>query len=133
MMATRLKALGPHYAGASPPPTPIAAASARALELVLDDPQLRERLRCNTAALKTGLRERGFSVDDTPVPIVALELGDAANMQQVHQALVDQGIMIAYFPRYAGLGPEGALRIAVFATHSDAMIEQLLDALASAA
>ena len=38
--------------------------------------------------------------------------------------------MIAYMPSYSGLGPAGALRLAVFATHTEAMIRQLLDELA---
>jgi len=40
-----------------------------------------------------------------------------------------RGILIAYMPAYSGLGPEGALRLVVFATHTEAMIKQLLDEL----
>jgi len=129
----RLQGAAPHYAGMSPPPPPVAAASARALRLVLDQPGLRERLHRNVAALKGGLRERGFAVDDTPVPIVALQLGDARNMQRIQRTLMDRGIVISYFRAYSGLGAQGALRIAVFATHTQAMIERLLDELASVA
>jgi len=132
-LVERLKSAAPHYAGMSPPPPPVAAASARALQLVLDRPDLLKRLRRNVAALKGGLRERGFDVAPTPVPIVALELGDAANMQRIQRTLMDRGIVISYFRAYSGLGPQGALRIALFATHTEAMIERLLDALAGVA
>jgi hypothetical protein len=40
-----------------------------------------------------------------------------------------RGILVAYMAAYAGLGSEGALRLAVFATHTAEMIDQLLDAL----
>ncbi len=129
---THLKTAAPHYAGMSPPPVPVAAASARALRCALDTPAVRDRLRRNALRLKSGLRGRGFPADDTPVPIVALELGDAQNMERIHRELMGRGIVVAYFRNYAGLGAQGALRIAVFATHTAAMIERLLDELASA-
>jgi hypothetical protein len=36
---------------------------------------------------------------------------------------------VPYLPRYAGLGPQGALRIAVLATHEPGQIQLLFDAL----
>jgi len=126
----RLKNTSHYYSGASPPPVPAAAASARALELVAAEPRLRVRLRENAAVLKNGLRKMGISIDDTPVPIACLAVGDAANMQRIQRELMRRDICIAYFASYAGLGPEGALRIAVFATHTEQMIGQLLDELA---
>ena len=117
------------YDGASAPPAPVAAATARALELILDDPGLRTRLRGNVRMLRDGLRAMGLDVDDTPVPIVCLVLGNADNMRRIQGALQERGIWIVHRPAYSGLGPEGALRLAVFATHTEAMIGELLDAL----
>jgi 7-keto-8-aminopelargonate synthetase-like enzyme len=156
----RLKQRSPYFPGASAPPTPVAAATAKALELLAADesirgsrgteavvgetlsthhhlsrqpppspPSLRTRLWSNARRLKTGLRRLGFDADDTPVPIVSLVLGTAENMRRVQGNLMQQGITVAYMPAYSGLGPEGALRIAVFATHAPEMIDRLLDAL----
>ena len=125
----RLKGTSRLYSGASAPPIPAAAATARALELVIADPTIRQRLRENVGTLKSGLRRLGLPADDTPVPIVCLQLGDAATMRRIQEELMGRGILIAYMPTYSGLGPEGALRLAVFATHTEAMIGQLLDAL----
>jgi len=122
-----LKSHSPAFAGASAPPVPAAAASARALELVLATPKLRQQLHANTRQVKTGLRRLGLPVDDTPVPIICLALGDAANMQRIQQTLVDRGILIAYAAHYAGVGPAGALRMAVCALHTSPQIEQFLD------
>lgn len=114
-----------YYSGASAPPTPAAAASAMGLRIVAAHPEMIARLQANARTLRSGLRGLGLDVPDSPVPIIALELGDAANMQRMQRALADEGILIAYMAAYAGLGPEGILRIAVFSTHTDEMLEQL--------
>ena len=100
-----------------------------ALELLIDQPEMRTRLWENVRAVKVGLRGLGLDVDDTPVPIVCLTLGTAENMQRIHRELADRGILVPYAPTYSGLGPEGALRLAVFSTHTEAMIQRLLDEL----
>jgi 8-amino-7-oxononanoate synthase len=121
-----LKTTSPYYGGASAPPAPIAAATARALELMAEDPGMRARLWKNVDAVKNGLRGMGLEADQTPVPIVCLTIGDAQNMQRIQRELMARGIVIAYLAAYAGLGPQGALRLAVFSTHTGEMIEQLL-------
>jgi 7-keto-8-aminopelargonate synthetase-like enzyme len=117
------------YDGASAPMAAAAAATGRAIELLMADPGLRTRLWSNVRLLKDGLRRIGFEVDQTPVPIVCLIAGAAENMQRIQRELMARGIAVAYMSSYAGLGPEGGLRIAVFATHTEAMIGQLLDEL----
>jgi 7-keto-8-aminopelargonate synthetase-like enzyme len=117
------------YDGASAPPAPVAAASARALEMIQADPDLRQRLWANVRRLKDGLRAMGFDVDDTPVPIICLVLGDAANMRRIQQELMRRGIAVAYMAAYSGLPAAGGLRIAVFATHTEEMIQRFLDEL----
>ncbi len=116
------------HRGASAPPPPVAAATAKGIEIAAAEPQLRERLRFNTRLLKDGLRAMGLEADQTPVPIVSLALGDEANMVRIQAALMDRGVAIAHL-HYAGLGPHGALRIAVFATHTEAMIGRLVEEL----
>jgi len=60
------------------------------------------------------------------VPIIALDLGEADRMRAVQQALMERGVAIAFSSGYSSVGPNGALRIAVFATHTAEMIDQLL-------
>jgi 7-keto-8-aminopelargonate synthetase-like enzyme len=129
----RLKAASHYYDGASAVPVPAAAGTARALELIQADPGLRTRLWENVAAVKQGLRRLGLAADDTPVPIVCLTMGTAEDMQRVQQELMRRGIVVAYADRYSGVGPTGALRLAIFATHTQAMIAQLLDTLGAVA
>jgi 7-keto-8-aminopelargonate synthetase-like enzyme len=117
------------YDGATSPPAPVTAASARALELIQADPDLRTRLWSNVRRLKDGLRAMGFDVDDTPVPIICLVVGDGENMRRIQQELMRHGIATAYIAAYSGLSAAGGLRIAVFAAHTDEMIQRLLDEL----
>ena len=125
----RMRSASHYFAGASPVPVPVAAATARALELVIDQPELRTRLWENVRAVRSGLREMGVEVADTPAPIISLTLGTAENMERIHGELAARGILIPYKRTYSGLGPEGALRLAVFATHTEAMIARLVDEL----
>jgi 8-amino-7-oxononanoate synthase len=125
-----LKRSSHFFDGASAPPAPAAAATARALELAIADPPMRHRLWDNVRLLKTGLGRLGLEVDDTPVPIICLAIGDGEAMRQIQSQLAERGIWVAYMPSYSGLGPAGALRLAVFATHTEGMIRQLLNELA---
>ncbi len=127
----QLKKTSNYYRGASAPPVPAAAATARALQLVIAEPAMRTRLWDNVRTLKSGLRDLGLHTDDTPVPIICLSIGTADNMRRIQTELMQRGIVIAHMATYSGLGPEGALRIAVFATHTDEMINQLLGELES--
>ena len=126
-LVQRLKSASHWYDGASPLPAPIAAATARGLELLLAQGGLRTALWANVGLMKSGLRQMGLDVDDTPVPIICLAMGTADAMRRVQGAMREHGILIAYMAAYSGLGPEGALRLAVFANHTQPMIEEFLD------
>lgn len=117
------------FDGASAPPAGAAAATAKAVEIVMADADRRARLHANVHKMKHGLRGLGFDADDSPVPIVLLRLGDAENMRRIQSELMRRGVAVAYLSAYSGLDAEGGLRIAVFTTHTDAMIERLIDEL----
>jgi 7-keto-8-aminopelargonate synthetase-like enzyme len=120
------------FRGASAPAAAVAAATAKGLEIVQGDPPLRRRLADNVATLRHGLRALGLDVELSPSPVVGLRLDSAERMQHVQQRLVSAGIVVAYARDYAGAGPAGMLRIAVFATHTRPMIERLVDCLGQA-
>jgi 8-amino-7-oxononanoate synthase len=117
------------FRGASAPAAPVAAATAKALQLVAQHPELRAQLADNIARMREGLRRLGLHVDDSPAAIVSFELASAAEMQRVHASLLERGIAIAYTRDYAGAGPDGMLRVAVFATHTPDMIDRLVEVL----
>jgi 8-amino-7-oxononanoate synthase len=125
-----VKSTSPLYNGSTPPPVPAAAATAKAIEIVSRDPSIRTRLWDNVGRLKGGLRKLGFELDDTPVPIICLQPGKAAEMSRIQKELMNRGIAIAYTDSYSGVGDEGALRIAVFTTHTQEMLDRLLSEIA---
>ena len=62
-----------------------------------------------------------------PCPIVCLSLGPRRRHAADSGGTGAARILLAYMAAYSGLGREGALRLAVFATHTAAMIDELLD------
>ena len=110
------------------PSNPIAAATARGLRILTTAPNLRTRLAENAARLRAGLRTLGLTVAESPSPIVSFQAGTPQNMRRVQQALANERILISYLPA-RGDGARGALRVAVFATHSPEMIDALVEKL----
>jgi 7-keto-8-aminopelargonate synthetase-like enzyme len=118
-----------YFDGASAPPSPAAGATAKAIEIVRREPQLRDQLRKNASHIRAGLRSLGLTVDEWPTPIIGLAVGNAENMRRIHRELKSAEILVPYFAAYSGTGPEGMLRIAVFATHTLEMLDRLLSEL----
>jgi 7-keto-8-aminopelargonate synthetase-like enzyme len=115
-----------YFDGASAPPSAAAGATAKALELVMREPDLRHRLRENAGRMRRNLRELGLAVDDWPTPNIGMQIGSAGTMRRIHKELKARGILVPYIANYAGAGKEGLLRIAVFATHTIEMIDLLV-------
>lgn len=126
----KLKSSTRLFNAASAPPTPVAAASAKSLEILLREPDRLERLRLNVRHIKTGLSKMGLDVFNSPSAIVGLVAGDDRNMQNIHERLKQSGIFVPYAASYSG-GDGGFLRISVFATHTSEMIDELLSTVES--
>lgn len=116
--------------GSSSPPLPIAAASAQALALA-SDPTLRERLWCNVARARQGIRRLGWALADTPVPILCLGVRDGIDLARVKDALFQRDICVAHVRHYSSTPGGGALRIAIFANHTFEQIDRLVGTLAA--
>jgi 7-keto-8-aminopelargonate synthetase-like enzyme len=117
-----------YYDGASAPPSPVAAATAKALELIAGDPSYREQLRRNTLHLRQGLGALGMKVHDVPSAQVGVAIGHAATMARLHHELRERGFIVPV-TSYAGTGPEGIMRFAVCSGHRPEIIADLLNAL----
>jgi 7-keto-8-aminopelargonate synthetase-like enzyme len=119
-----------YYDGASAPASPIAAATAKAIEIVMTEPELRDRLSDNIRKVRKRLRALGVEAGDEPSAIIGIQIGSAANMKRIHERLKEHAILVPYVSAYPGVNPEGLLRVAVCATHNSEMIDALLSALA---
>jgi 8-amino-7-oxononanoate synthase len=114
--------------GASAGCSATAAAALKGMELVHAHPEWRERLAKNGRQLKAGLKQMGFDMNDSPVPVAAWKLASGAAMDQLHAELLKRGILIQR-SRYVGAGPDGVMRAVVFSTHTSEQINHLLQEL----
>ena len=114
-------------AGSSPPPLVMAAASARALEIARTQPELRQRLWGNVRLARQGLKRLGWELEDSPVPILCLKARDGVNLNQLRDDLFVRGIAVEVVRSYTSAPPGGALRIAIFASHTHEQIGRLVE------
>lgn len=128
----RVRSASGWFRGASAPAAAVAAATAKGLELVQTQPQLRQQLADNVHYARTALAGLSLDVEQSPSPVISVCLESSDRMAAVQRRLLDAGIAIAFARDYAGAGPRGLLRIAVFSTHTPAMIDTLVAALAQA-
>jgi 8-amino-7-oxononanoate synthase len=118
--------------GSSPLPLVVAAASACALSLARTLPELRFRLWENVAHTRSALRDLGWDLADTPVPIICLESLPGIDLDRIRRKLFKQGIAIELVRSYPSTPAGGALRIALFATHTLDQIDHLIEAIKQA-
>lgn len=119
------------HEGASRPPIPAAAAATAALTLLKDDDSLCTQLAQNVKQARNGIRQLGWDLAESPVPILCLEKKDGLDLAKIQADLFDKGILIAHTTHYTSVPECGALRIAVFATHTTEQIERLISSLKS--
>jgi 8-amino-7-oxononanoate synthase len=122
----QLRSTSHYYDGSSAPPSPVAGASAKALEIVMRDPTLRTRLHENSQRLRTGLQALGLEVPTGDTAHFGVTIGSAAKMMEIHRQLRQRRIMLPYVPTYTGIPAEGILRFAIFANHTSSQIDHLL-------
>jgi glycine C-acetyltransferase len=75
----------------------IAAASLKAIELLMVSTELRDRLEENTRYFRTQIAGLGFDIIPGNHPIVPIMLGDAALAQQMAARLLDKGLYVIGF------------------------------------
>jgi 8-amino-7-oxononanoate synthase len=127
--ATFIETLERHallYRAATPPPLPVAAAATCALDMQRRDPILRRQLLKNVARVRAGLRSLGWMIEDTPVPIICLRSRPGLDLAQLQSRLFERDILVAHVTEYSSVPAGGAIRIAIFATHTSEQIDRLI-------
>jgi 7-keto-8-aminopelargonate synthetase-like enzyme len=122
----RVRQSSHYFEGSSAPAVPVAAGSAKALEIAGAEPWRRAQVRANSAHLRRQFHQLGLSVPDGASAHFGLRIGDGANMRRIHQALKERGILLPYFAAYSGVSKDGLLRVAVFANHRRDQLERLV-------
>jgi glycine C-acetyltransferase len=76
---------------------PVVAGAIKAIDLVTESNELRNRLRHNTAVFREGLEQLGFELLPGEHPIVPVMLHDAAKAAQFAEAMLAQGVYVVAF------------------------------------
>jgi glycine C-acetyltransferase len=76
---------------------PVAAGAIRAIELVSESPELRNRLASNTAMFREGLEQLGFELQPGEHPIVPVMLHDAALAARFAESMLAHGVYVVAF------------------------------------
>jgi 8-amino-7-oxononanoate synthase len=115
------------YTTALPPA--VAAATREALRVLRDEPKRRERVLAHAARFQAGVRALGLRAMPSRTPIQPLLVGDENSAVAASDALFDQGFWVpAIRPPTVPAGTS-RLRFTFSASHTDAHVDQLLDAL----
>jgi glycine C-acetyltransferase len=109
---------------------PIVAASIKALELLTNSTELRDKLEENTTFFRAALTERGLTIKPGTHPIVPIMLGDAALSQKFAARMLEKGVYVIGF--FYPVVPHGTARVRtqVSAAHSREDLEFAVNAFA---
>ncbi|WP_111642728.1 8-amino-7-oxononanoate synthase [Marinimicrobium alkaliphilum] len=116
------------YTTAMPPA--VAAASRVSLRLMAEEPWRREHLHTLIARFRRGAQSLGLQLMDSATAIQPIVIGSDADTLAMSDALAARGLLV--IPIRPPTVPEGTarLRVTLSAAHTEAQVDQLLDALA---
>src|ERR1039457_4537149 len=97
---------------------PIVAASLKVLELLTQQPKLRERLFANTAYFRQRLTQAGFEILPGEHPIVPVMLGDATVAARLAEVLLRKGVYVVGFSYPVVPSGKARVRVQVSAAHT---------------
>ena len=119
----------PFLFSTSHPPS-VAATCLAAIDVLLEEPELIERLWANAAFFKDALRDLGFNTGASESPITPVIVGEGAKAMRLSDRLFEEGIFAQgiAFPTVAR--DKARVRTIVTATHTRADLQFALDTFA---
>ncbi len=110
-------------------PATVACSANKAIEIVMDEPELVTRLKNNTETAREKIKAAGFDVLDSPTAILPIIVGETSKAIAMSKRLLEMGVFVIGFGY--PVVPEGhaRLRIQMSAAHTDQHIDALVDAL----
>jgi 8-amino-7-oxononanoate synthase len=112
---------------ASLPPVLVAVVS-ECLDVIREEPQLRQRLWDNTRKMTEGFGELGLDTGESETPVIPVLAKSPERVYGMCQALSDRGVFVN--PVVSPAVPPGRelLRTSYMATHTDEQLDTVLDA-----
>ena len=105
---------------------PIVSGTLKALELVQQNPALRETLWDNTRHFRTGLEELGFEIVKGRHPIVPIMLRDELRTVDLARSMNQRGIFVVGFSFPVVPRGEARIRVQLSAAHTRAELDRAL-------
>lgn len=121
----------PFLFSTSHPPAVTAACSA-AIDVLLDEPELIERLWENTRFFKKGLADLGFNTGKSETPVTPVIVGEGALAMKFSDRLLELGVFAQGIGYPTVPADQSRVRTIVTATHTQEDLQQALDAFAKA-
>ena len=116
------------FVGSTPLPLPLANAAVESIRILGSDRGLRRRLLANAAYVKSGLRDAGLSLAETPGPLVSCACRHRDEAARVRRALLKAGIYPPFI-KYPGGPRNGYFRFAISSEHTRGQLDPLLSVL----
>jgi 8-amino-7-oxononanoate synthase len=111
---------------ASLPPANLAAALA-ALHIMIEEPELSERVNCNAERMRIGFKTLGFNTGNSVSPIIPIIIGDDQRTFLTWKLLFDSGVFVNPVISPA-VGPgRQLLRTSYMASHTEDQLDHVLE------
>ncbi len=111
---------------------PVAAGALKAIELLEQSTDLRDRLESNTRFFRGEMERRGFAILPGEHPIVPVMLGNAALATRMADAMLDEGVYVIGFSYPVVPQGKARIRTQVSAAHSREDLEHAIAAFETA-
>ena len=115
------------YTTALPPA--VAAASQKAIEIIRDEPMLRQKLWVNTDYFQKAIVAMGFNTLLSQTPIIPIVVGEPAVAVEFSRRLLEQGIFVSAIRPPTVPQNTARLRLTVMATHTRQDLDYVLEKL----
>jgi glycine C-acetyltransferase len=109
-------------------PPAVAAACIAALDVLVEEPQIIERLWENTRFFKGGLERLGFNTGVSESPITPVIAGDGATAMKLSDRLFEEGVFAQGIAHPTVARDKARVRTIVTATHTREDLQYALDA-----
>ena len=108
-------------------PPAVAAACIAAIDVLMDEPQIIDRLWENTRFFKSGLERLGFDTGASESPITPVIVGDGAKAMKLSDRLFEEGVFAQGIAHPTVARDKARVRTIVTATHAREDLQYALD------
>ena len=129
LIETLIQFARPYIYTTSQPPA-VACATLKSLELLRSEGWRRDQLNRLVARFRAGAAQIGLTLMASPTPIQPVLVGSSARALRLSALLRERGILVGAIRPPTVPAGSARLRITLTASHSDAQLERLLEALA---